>query len=108
VPRELDEVALVDGAGPLQMLLRVFIPVTLPGIIATTIFALVVAWSNLIYPLAFIYNNAETVLTVGMVTLDGTQLKMAGSVIASMPPLLLYVFLMDYYVGGLTHGEVIR
>ncbi len=106
VPRELDEAAQVDGAGPLQMLLRVFIPVTLPGIIAATIFALVVAWSNFIYPLAFIFSNAETVLTVGVVTLDGTQLKMAGSVIASMPPLLLFAFLMDYYVAGLTRGAI--
>jgi ABC-type glycerol-3-phosphate transport system permease component len=54
-----------------------------------------VAWSNFIYPLAFIYNNAETVLTVGVVTMGGTQLKMAGLVTASAPPLLLYAFLMD-------------
>ncbi len=83
-----------------------FIPVTLPGIIAATVFAFVMAWSNFIYPMAFIYNNAETVLTAGMVTVDGTQLKMAGSVIASMPPLLLYAFLMDYYVAGLTRGAI--
>jgi multiple sugar transport system permease protein len=108
VPRELDEAALVDGAGPIQMLVRVFIPVTLPGIIAATIFAFVVAWSNFIYPLAFILNEAETVLTAGMVSIDGVQLKMAGSLIASMPPLLVYAFLMDYYVAGLTRGEVIR
>ncbi|UCE55551.1 MAG: carbohydrate ABC transporter permease [Desulfobacterales bacterium] len=108
VPREMDEAAMVDGAGPIQMMVRVFIPVTLPGIIAATIFAFVVAWSNFIYPLAFILNEAETVLTAGMVSIDGVQLKMAGSLIASMPPLLVYAFLMDYYVAGLTRGEVIR
>ena len=108
VPREMDEAALVDGAGMLQMLLRVFIPATLPGIIAATIFAFVVAWSNLIYPMAFIHNNEETVLTAGIVIMRGTQMMMAGSVIASMPPLLLYAFLMNYYVAGFTRGEATR
>jgi len=108
VPRELDEAALVDGAGMLQMLLRVFIPATLPGIVAATIFAFVVAWSNLIYPMAFIHNSEETVVTAGMVIMSGVQMQMAGSVIASIPPLLLYGFLMDHYVAGLTRGEVNR
>ena len=71
-----------------------------------TIFALIVAWSNFIYPLAFIFSNAETVLTVGVVTLGGTHLKMAGLVTAPVPPLLLYAFLMDYYVAGLTRGAI--
>ena len=106
VPREIDDAAMVDGAGLLKMLLWVFIPATLPGIIAATIFAFVVSWSNLIYPMAFIHDNAETVLTAGILFMRGVHLKMAGSLIASLPPLLLYAFLMDYYVSGLTRGEV--
>lgn len=108
VPREMDDAALVDGAGFFQMLVRVFIPATLPGIIAATIFAFVVSWSNLIYPMAFVHDSAETVLTAGIVIMGKPQVMMAGALIALMPPLLLYAFLMNYYVAGLTRGEVDR
>lgn len=106
IPRELDEAALMDGAGPLQMLLRVFIPVALPGIVAAAIFAFTVAWSSLLYPLAFIYSSTDTVLTVGTLTLGRSQLQMAGALLAAAPPVVLYALLMDYYVAGLTTGTV--
>ena len=54
IPKELDEAALIDGAGYLQILTKVFIPVALPGIIAATIFAFTVSWAQFLYPLAFI------------------------------------------------------
>ena len=110
IPRELDEAALIDGANHLQMLLKVFIPVALPGLIAATIFAFTVAWANFLYPLAYIYSESEMVLTVGTVT---TLIKgdvfhwgglMAGALLAAAPPVILYAFLMDYYIAGLTSG----
>src|SRR5262249_2756084 len=55
-PKELDEAALIDGAGHLQMLWKIFIPVALPGIIAATIFAFTVSWAAFVYPLAFLYS----------------------------------------------------
>ena len=54
IPKELDEAALIDGAGHLQMLLKIFIPVALPGIIAATIFAFTVSWAAFVYPIAFL------------------------------------------------------
>ena len=110
IPRELDEAALIDGANHMQMLLKVFIPVALPGLIAATIFAFTVAWANFLYPLAYIYSESEMVLTVGTVT---TLIKgdvfhwgglMAGALLAAAPPVILYAFLMDYYIAGLTSG----
>lgn len=110
IPRELDEAALIDGANHLQMLFKVFIPVALPGLIAATIFAFTVAWANFLYPLAYIYSESEMVLTVGTVT---TLIKgdvfhwgglMAGALLAAAPPVILYAFLMDYYIAGLTSG----
>src|SRR5437868_3372719 len=53
IPKELDEAALIDGAGYLQILTKIFIPVALPGIIAATIFTFTVSWANFLYPLAF-------------------------------------------------------
>jgi multiple sugar transport system permease protein len=110
IPRELDEAALIDGCNHLQMLLKVFIPVALPGIIAATIFAFTVAWAQFLYPLAFLYSEDQLVLTVGTVTtlIRGDVYHwgglMAGALLAAAPPVILYAFLMDYYIAGLTSG----
>jgi multiple sugar transport system permease protein len=111
IPRELDEAALVDGASHAQMLVRIFLPVAVPGLIAATIFAFTVSWSGFLYPLAFIYSSHEQVLTAGTVTslIKGDVYHwgglMAGALLACLPPVLLYVFLMDYYISGLTAGS---
>jgi multiple sugar transport system permease protein len=110
IPKELDEAALIDGAGYFQMLTRIFIPVAMPGIIAATIFAFTVSWADFLYPLAFTTSADQLVLPVGIVT---TLIKgdvynwgqiMAGSLLCAAPPLIIYAFLMDYYIAGLTAG----
>src|SRR3569832_2086202 len=68
IPKELDEAALIDGAGHMQMLTKIFIPVALPGIIAATIFAFTVSWAAFVYPMAFLFSSDQQVLTVGTVT----------------------------------------
>ena len=112
IPKELDEAALIDGAGYLQMLWRIFIPVAMPGIIAATIFAFTVSWGAFLYPLAYLYTSNQMVLTVGIISdlIRGDVFQwgkiMAAVVLASMPPIIIYAFLMDYYVAGLTAGAV--
>ena len=110
IPKELDEAALIDGAGHLQMLTKIFIPVALPGIIAAMIFCFTVSWADFVYPMAFLYSSGQQVLTVGTVTslirADVYQwgMLMAGALLAAAPPLVIYAFLMDYYIAGLTAG----
>jgi multiple sugar transport system permease protein len=110
IPRELDEAALIDGAGYLQMLWRIFIPVAMPGIIAATIFAFTVSWGEFLYPMAYLYTSDQMVLTVGIVSdlIRGDVFQwgkiMAGCVLAAAPPVIVYAFLMDYYIAGLTAG----
>jgi multiple sugar transport system permease protein len=110
IPKELDEAALIDGAGYLQMLWKIFIPVAMPGIIAATIFAFTVSWGSLLYPLAYLYTSNQMVLTVGIISdlIRGDVFQwgkiMAACVIAAAPPVIIYAFLMDYYVAGLTAG----
>ena len=112
IPKALDEAALIDGARWYQMLFQVFIPVAMPGIIAATIFAFTISWANFLYPLAFVYSNDEMVLTVGTVTtlIRGDVYHwgglMAGALLAAAPPVIIYAFLMDYYISGLTAGAV--
>ena len=68
IPKELDEAALIDGAGWLQTLTKIFIPVALPGLIAATIFAFTVSWAQFLYPLAFTTSADQLVLPVGIIT----------------------------------------
>jgi multiple sugar transport system permease protein len=110
IPKELDEAALIDGAGYLQMLWKIFIPVAMPGIIAATIFAFTVSWGSFLYPLAYLYTTNQMVLTVGIVSdlIRGDVFQwgkiMAACVLAAAPPIVIYAFLMDYYIAGLTAG----
>ena len=110
IPKELDEAALIDGASHMQMLTKIFIPVALPGIIAATIFAFTVSWADFVYPMAFLYSADQQVLTVGTVTsliradVYKWGMLMAGALLAAAPPLVIYAFLMDYYIAGLTAG----
>jgi multiple sugar transport system permease protein len=110
IPRELDEAALIDGATWPQMLLKIFIPVALPGIIAATIFAFTVSWAAFVYPTAFVTTPESMPLTIGVVsqlvradTFAWGQI-MAGALMAALPPVVIYAFLMDYYIAGLTAG----
>ncbi len=110
IPKELDEAALIDGASWLQILFKIFIPVAMPGIIAAAIFAFTVSWGQFIYPLAYLYSADQMVLTVGIISeliradvFEWGKI-MAGSLMAAAPPVIIYAFLMDYYVSGLTAG----
>jgi len=110
IPKELDEAALIDGASYMQMLFKIFIPVAMPGIIAATIFAFTVSWGQFLYPMAFLYSSDQMTLTVGIVSdlIRGDVFQwgkiMAGSLMAALPPVIIYAFLMDYYIAGLTAG----
>src|ERR1700682_3525838 len=110
IPKELDEAALMDGANYRQILMRVFIPVALPGLIAATIFAFTVSWAQFLYPLAFTTSADQLVLPVGIITslIKGDVFNwgqvMTGALLGAAPPLIIYAFLMDYYIAGLTAG----
>src|SRR5690349_11293914 len=110
IPKELDEAALIDGAGWLQVLTRIFIPVALPGIVAATIFAFTVSWADFLYPMVFTTSADQLVLPAGIVTtlIKGDVFNWGGimtaALLGALPPLLIYAFLMDYYIAGLTAG----
>ena len=110
IPKELDEAALIDGATWIQTLTKVFIPVALPGLIAAGIFAFTVSWAQFLYPMVFTTSADQLVLPVGIVTtlIKGDVFNwgqiMTGALLGAAPPLILYAFLMDYYIAGLTSG----
>lgn len=111
VPEELDDAALIDGCGPLGAYLRVVLPLIAPGMVATVIFAFLLAWGDLLWVLVLTSGEKMTTVTLGLTRLV-TQFRiiwpqlMAGSAIGALPPLILYLLLQNYLVEGLTAGAV--
>jgi multiple sugar transport system permease protein len=110
IPKDIEEAALVDGASRLQTLLRVVFPAALPGIVASTIFSFLASWGHLLYAVAFTSRAENNVLTNALVTslIRGDVYYygslMAGAVMVAIPVVVLFSFILDYYVQGLTQG----
>ena len=112
VPREVEECALVDGASRMQTLLRIVLPMAVPGIVCAALFSFTLCWNEFIYALTFVSQSGNKTAVVG-VTADLIRgdiyywgSLMAGAVLASVPIACIYVFFLDYYVSGLTAGAV--
>jgi multiple sugar transport system permease protein len=112
VPREVEECALVDGASRLQTLVRIVLPMAVPGIVCATLFSFTLTWNEFIYALTFVSQTSQKTAVVG-VTADLIRgdiyywgSLMAGAVVASLPIVVIYVWFLDYYVSGLTAGAV--
>jgi len=112
IPREVEECALVDGASRMQTLLRVVLPMAIPGIVCATLFGFTLTWNEFTYALTFVSQTANKTAVVG-VTADLIRgdiyywgSLMAGAVVASLPIVVIYVWFLDYYVSGLTAGAV--
>ena len=111
VPAELEEQAMVDGTTRLGAMLRILLPLSLPGLAAVGIFTFTAAWNELLLALIFITNeNRRTVplglqyLITGDVFLWGPI--MAGAVLSALPVIVLYFLAQRYMVQGLTAGSV--
>lgn len=112
IPKEVEECAMIDGCNRMQALLRIVLPMAVPGIICAVLFAFTISWNEFLYSLVFISTTSAKTLTVGVVSelIRGDiyywgQL-MAGAVVGSIPIVIAYVFFMDYYVSGLTASAV--
>ena len=111
VPDELDEAAMVDGCTRLGAFFKVILPIITPGMVATIIFAFLLAWGDLLWVLCLTSTESMTTVTLGLSRLV-TQFRiiwpqlMAGSVIGSIPPIALYLLLQNYLVKGLTGGAI--
>ena len=108
IPIELEECALIDGASRLQILVRIILPLAVPGLISAEIFAFTLSWNEFIYALTFISSSEVKTVPVGVVTelVEGDVYHwgslMAGALFGSLPVAILYSFFVEYYVSGLT------
>jgi multiple sugar transport system permease protein len=113
VPRELEEAAVIDGCGSLQILARVFLPSIRPAIVTLILFAFIASWNEFIGALIVMNNETEFTIPIMLVgvrqghfgAVDWGALQ-AGVMIAILPCMLIYALLQKYYVSGLLSGAV--
>ena len=106
IPRELEDAAVVDGASYWQVYSRVILPLSGPALSTLAIFTFLGQWNSFLYPLVVTSSTEMSTLTVGLRTLQGQYntawtLLMAGSVIALVPVLLVFVFAQRYFIRGI-------
>ena len=111
VPKDLEEMAKVDGCSNLQALLKIVLPVSFPGISSTLIFTFILAWNEFFYALNFtLTTNSKTlpVLITEFSSKLGTDYIMTSTagVVASLPPVLLALFFQKFIISGLSSGSI--
>jgi sn-glycerol 3-phosphate transport system permease protein len=109
IPAELSEAAQLDGANPLQFLIRVLIPISWNTIAALYVIQFLYAWNQYLWPLMIMQDQGKQVVQVGLRSLvsgietgDSFGPLMLGAVVASLPPLLVFVFLQKQFMSGFT------
>ena len=111
VPLELDQSAMVDGCSRIGLFFKIVLPIVAPGMVATILFAFLLAWGDLLWALCLTSSENMITVTLGIARTVGEfriiwPMLMAGSLVGGMPAILLYIFLQRLLVQGLTAGAV--
>lgn len=112
IPRDLLDAARIDGASRLQAMVLVDVPLVLPGVVSVFFFTFTLSWNEYLYAFTFISRASKLPVAVGVV--NALQVGdiyywgelMAGALIGSVPVVIIYSFLMDYYLAGMTAGAI--
>src|SRR3954470_19959684 len=111
LPATLEEAAAIDGAGPLRTFFEIIVPLCRPGIVATSVFVLIVTWQEFLFALSFTSTKEMRTLPVGVNDFIGQYgirygELMASSVLISLPVIVIFFLLQRQFVAGLTAGAV--
>lgn len=112
IPKDLEDSARIDGATDLAIWWKIILPLSVPALTATTIFAFMASWNNFAWPFIIGSNDATRTLPAGLATVFGgitgspTSVRygmvMAGATLATLPPVVLFVILQRYFVQGVS------
>ncbi|RZM98949.1 sugar ABC transporter permease [Bradyrhizobium genosp. SA-3] len=108
IPFELEECALIDGASRWQILIKIVLPLAIPGLISAFIFCFTLCWNEFIYALTFLQSTSNKTVPVAIVNefVDGDIYRwgslMAGALAGSLPLVILYAFFVEHYVSAMT------
>ncbi|MFN8594009.1 MAG: carbohydrate ABC transporter permease [Thermomicrobiales bacterium] len=107
IPRDLEDAAKIDGAGPWRIYWSIYLPLCKPALATVAIFTVLLQWNELLRPLIFLSTPEKLPLTVGLAALRSQystswNLLMAGALISVIPVLVLFIFAQRYFVRGVT------
>jgi trehalose/maltose transport system permease protein len=113
LPLEIEEAAIVDGAGPWHIVSRIFLPLMWPALVTTGLLAFIQAWNEFLFALTFVSNNDTRTAPVAIALIAGTSAQetpwgaiMAASVIVTVPLIILILIFQRRIMAGLTAGGV--
>lgn len=111
VPKEIDEAAMVDGAGKLTIMTKILTPMLKPGIVAVSAFTFIGCWNEFLVAFTFIQTQSKFTIPVGLKTMIGEYsinypALAAGSIISLIPPVILFSVIQKHLVAGLSAGAV--
>jgi multiple sugar transport system permease protein len=112
IPKEMEESALIDGCSRIGAMIRIVLPMAIPGVVFSGMFGFTLSWNEFVYALTFISDTTHKTMSVAVPTelIRGDAYfwgeLMAASLLGSVPVALLYSFFMDYFVSGLTAGAM--
>jgi len=109
IPDELEEAARLDGANPVQIFLKVVLPLSRPALATLALLALLTNWNDFLWPVYVLFSPEMQTLPAGLSTLQSANavrydLLMAGAVIASVPVLILFGFLQRFIIEGVSRS----
>lgn len=111
IPAELEEAARVDGASRMVSLLRIILPLTAPGLLATGLLTFLTSWDNFVLPLVLAPDASAYNLPFFIYSLNGQYLHLnneiaAGGLLSAIPPVIIVILFGRYIVSGMTAGAV--
>jgi ABC-type glycerol-3-phosphate transport system permease component len=111
VPKELEDAAALDGAGPVQTFFRVLLPLVAPGLVATSIFSFITAWNELIFAYTFLKDQDKATLPIMLQFFFGRSGNdwgpiMAASTLLTLPVIAFFLLVQRRMVSGLVAGAV--
>lgn len=112
IPTEIEEAAKMDGAGDIQVVVRIVLPLAKPSIITTALQVLIYVWNEYIYATTFMTGESKYTLAAGLNSLQATEMTgswpvfAAASISVSLPVLIIFFLCQKYMTSGLTAGGV--
>lgn len=109
IPKELDDAATLDGAGPFYVFWKIILPLCKPALTALAIFTILAVWNDFLWPLVMLQSDSVTTLTLGLAnftsggseTFVSTPISMAASTLTVAPLILIFFFAQRYFIKGI-------
>jgi multiple sugar transport system permease protein len=111
IPKDIDEAAAIDGAGPMRTMFQIVLPLLAPGLATIAVYSFVYSWTEFVFASQLLVGDELKTLPIGLGAIMGQYtvnwgLLMGGTVFTMLPAIIPFLFVGRYFIGGLTAGAV--